>query len=355
MTTTRTIDCTAPYDPHHDPHHDRLQPAIDALQRGELVVFPTETVYGLGANARDAAAVARIFAAKGRPATDPVIVHIPDADALPTVADPAYIPPSAYLLAERFWPGPLTLVLRRQAWVPDRVTAGGNTVGVRVPAHPVARALLQQSALPLAAPSANRFARPSPTTADHARRELEGRVAFVLDAGPTTVGIESTVLDLSGAVPHLLRPGGVTLEDLRALLPAVQHTPRELHETETAPGPGMMLRHYAPHTPLTLLEGPPVAVVHWLHAELDAAVLRGQAVGVIAPDVVALQLDRPGRHILGLGPDLAAMARTLFAALRDADTLQLDALYAVSPAVQGLGLAIRDRLYRAAEGRVLRI
>lgn len=336
----------------------QLQPAVEALRRGELVIFPTETVYGLGADARTPAAVARIFAAKGRPATDPVIVHVATAAALQTVADPAYIPPVAYTLADRFWPGPLTLVLRRQTWVPDRVTAGGETVGVRVPAHPVAQALLHHAALPIAAPSANRFSRPSPTTAAHAHSELEGRAAVLLDGGPTMVGIESTVLDLSGELPRVLRPGGITLEDLRALLPNVKtvaRTQAALAEDETAPAPGMMLRHYAPQTPLTLLEGKIAAVVPWLDAELDAAVLRGQTVGLIAPDVVALQLDRPGRQIIALGPDLAAMARTLYAAIRDADALAVDALYAVPPPAAGLGVALRDRLYRAAEGRVLQV
>lgn len=353
MPTTTILDVTAMSD--HEALVVALQPAADALRNGELVIFPTETVYGLGANARSADAVSRIFRAKGRPATDPVIVHIAAADDLGTVADPAFIPPAAYDLIARFWPGPLTLVLRRQAWVSDRVTAGGPTVGVRVPAHPVAQALLHAAAVPIAAPSANRFARPSPTTAQHALSDLEGRAAVLIDGGPTAVGIESTVLDLSSGVPRVLRPGGVPLEALRAVLADVVYAPRALHESEPAAAPGMMLRHYAPQTPLTLVEGGVVAVVQWLAAELEHRLLHGEQVGIIAPDVVALQLDQRDRAIIGLGGTPQQMARNLYAAIRDADALGLAQLYAVAPPPDGVGVAIRDRLFRAAEGHVLHI
>src|SRR5690349_641067 len=193
--------------------------AANLLRAGEVVAFPTETVYGLGADATSEAALQRIFVAKERPLSDPLIVHLADASHLAEVA--RAIPPEAERLAERFWPGPLTLVLRRLARIPALVAAGGDTVGVRIPAHPVAQALLRAADLPIAAPSANRFMHTSPTTAAHVLADLDGRIACILDGGPTTVGVESTVVDLTTNPPRLLRPGGVTLQALRAILPDI--------------------------------------------------------------------------------------------------------------------------------------
>jgi len=202
------------------PEPDLIADAAACLRRGGLVAFPTETVYGLGVAAFDAAAVRRLFAAKGRPAEDPLIVHIASLDALAALVSAR--PPAVDALAARFWPGPLTLVLRRSTLVPDEVTAGLDTVAIRVPAHPVAHALLAAAGIPVAAPSANLFSRPSPTRAGHVLEDLDGRIDLVLDGGRTQVGVESTVLDLSGDVPEVLRPGAVTLEMLRPLLPDVR-------------------------------------------------------------------------------------------------------------------------------------
>ena len=229
---------------------DKIKHAAALLRSGKLVAFPTETVYGLGANALDANAVARIFEVKGRPNTSPVIVHIGDWEMVRKVA--ASWPPAARMLAEKFWPGPLTLVLPKTPAVPDIVTAGLPTVGVRMPSHPVALALIKAAQVPVAAPSANRFSQLSPTTAEHVRQGLGDRVDYILDGGPCEVGIESTVLSLAGEVPVLLRPGGVSrrqIEDVIGPVATSQDTPHGSH-----PAPGMHPRHYSPRTPVILVE-----------------------------------------------------------------------------------------------------
>jgi L-threonylcarbamoyladenylate synthase len=329
--------------------------AADVLRRGGLVAFPTETVYGLGANARDAEAVARIFAAKGRPASDPIIVHIHDQAQLAVVARD--LPPLAETLAAAFWPGPLTLVLRRSDHIPSIVSSGLPTVAVRMPSGAVARALLRAADLPIAAPSANTFSRPSATTAAHVLEDLDGRVDVILDAGPTQIGIESTVLDLTGETPTVLRPGGVTIEALHA------HTPVILHERfidakgdESAPAPGMLLRHYAPRAPLTLFEAEPSAAVAAMRAQAVAAIARGQRIGLLIVDEDRAALADLGAQIETLGSerDLAQVSARLFAGLRALDAAGVDAILARTLGSAGLGAAIRDRLLRAAEGRVVR-
>ncbi len=231
------------------PTRDEIQHAAALIRAGKLVAFPTETVYGLGANAFDSTAVARIFEAKGRPTTSPIIVHVSSLEMAKSVA--AEWPQAAQDLAHRFWPGPLTLVLRKQATVPDLVTAGLATVGVRMPSHPVALALIEASQRPIAAPSANRFTQLSPTTAEHVWQSLGERVDYVLDGGPCTVGIESTVLSLAGGTAVLLRPGGVSRQQIEEVIgPIAQQTdaPGEAH-----PSPGMHPRHYSPRTKLLLV------------------------------------------------------------------------------------------------------
>lgn len=316
--------------------HDRpgaaaIARAASVLRSGGLVAFPTETVYGLGAVAHDADAVRAIFAAKGRPATDPLIVHAHETAALRGVV--ATWPPDADALATRFWPGPLTLVLPRTEAVVPEVSAGRATVAVRVPAHPVARALLAATGTPVAAPSANRFGRISPTTAAHVLEELDGRVDLVLDGGPTTLGVESTVLDLSGSVPDLLRPGGVTLEDLSDVLGAVRHVERAaVPEEEVAAAPGQFLAHYAPTTPLVLVDG----------ATSVAEALRD---GLVARGVPAAVVELPAS-----GEDAA---RTLYARLRSADAAGAALLLSCTVDPEGIGRAVNDRLFRAAHGRVV--
>lgn len=313
-----------------------LERAVEALRAGELVALPTETVYGLGANALDPAAVARVFEAKGRPRFDPLIVHV--ADAAGARALVTAWPEAAERLAAAAWPGPLTLVLPKRPEVPDLVTAGLPSVALRVPDHPMTLELLRRAGVPVAAPSANRFGGVSPTTADHVRAEMGDRVALLLDGGPCRTGVESTVLSLLEARPRLLRPGGFALEEIEALIGEVSPPP------ETAPddpggkaSPGLLSRHYAPRTPLVLAADEGEA--GGLAAGRRAGLLRVGGEGT------------PGFAIVeDLSPrgDLVEAAAALFSAMRRLDSAGLDLIVALPPPERGLGRAIADRLRRAA-------
>ncbi|MDE2854293.1 MAG: L-threonylcarbamoyladenylate synthase [Chloroflexota bacterium] len=328
--------------------------AIDVAGRtilaGALVAFPTETVYGLGANAMDAAAVAKIFAAKGRPANDPLIAHIANFEQLPLVARD--IPDLALELAQRFWPGPLTLVLKKSSGIPDNLTAGLDTVALRMPNHPVAQALLRAAARPIAAPSANKFSRPSPTRAQHVLDDLAGLVDVLLDAGPTSIGVESTILSLVDDPPRLLRPGGLSLEALRALCPALDYAPHYLGDDVVAPAPGAMLRHYSPRARLLLFSGADEAAVS---AAMRAEIARCDNVGLLASDADALQFADLNIPIERLGANAEEAALRLFAAMRALDRRGLDTIVARAPEKQGLGLALWDRLLRAAAGSLIEV
>jgi L-threonylcarbamoyladenylate synthase len=339
------------------PEPDLIAEAAAVLRAGGLVAFPTETVYGLGANARDPQAVARIFAAKGRPAADPLIVHLADPALLETVA--CAVPAEARALARRFWPGPLTLVLRRHPDIAPNVAAGMPSVAVRVPDHPVARALIAAAGVPVAAPSANLFSRPSPTAARHVLEDLAGRIDLLLDAGPTRVGLESTVVSLLDDPPAVLRPGGVPLEALREALPAVELRARylEVHEAAgQAAGPGMLLKHYSPRAEVLLFVGPLERVLEAMRASAEAGV-SARRVGVLAPDEELGRFAGLPVELAALGPrdDLAAVAARLFAGLRALDQRGVDLILVRGMGQQGLGLAIWDRLLRATEGRVVAV
>jgi L-threonylcarbamoyladenylate synthase len=311
--------------------------AAQVLQDGGLVAFPTETVYGLGADALASEAVAKIFAAKGRPADNPLIVHVADVDAARTLV--RSFPPLAEQAAAAWWPGPLTLVLpRARARVPDATTAGQDTVAIRVPAHPVALALLRACGRPLAAPSANRSGRPSPTRAEHVLADLGGRVELILDGGPTLHGLESSVLDLSGARPLLLRRGAVTLEQLRAVLGEVDTLDGD-DAAAQARSPGLRHRHYAPRARVELVgegEGEGAASRALAAGERVALVCRREAV------TAALLLRLP--------TELAGFGRELFAGLRALDAAGVDRIVIEAVPELGVGAAIMDRLRRAAAG-----
>jgi L-threonylcarbamoyladenylate synthase len=313
--------------------------AARVLCGGGLVAFPTETVYGLGANALDAAAVLRIFAAKGRPSNNPLIVHIAEsAEARQVVAD---WPASTARLAERFWPGPLTLVLRKGEAVPDAVTAGGATVAVRVPAHPVAQALLRAAGVPIAAPSANRSTELSPTRAEHVLRGLDGRIEVLLDGGPTAGGIESTVLDMTAMPPRLLRPGLIGAAELEAVLgPVCREMPGRNDPAQPLPSPGLLPRHYAPRTPLECVEGGG-------QERVDALIRAGLRIGWVtfAPDREVRGMERIMR-LLPVEP--AACAALLYAVLHDLDIAGLDRIVIELPPDTEEWQAVRDRLRRAA-------
>ena len=315
----------------------RIDQAVSILRAGGLVAFPTETVYGLGADAGNPDAVARIFAAKGRPADHPLIVHLGSADLLDDWA--IDIPPLARTLATACWPGPLTIVLKRAARVPDAVTGALPTVGIRVPAHPLALELLRAFGDGIAAPSANRFGTVSPTTAEHVRAGLGDRVDLVLDGGPSNVGVESTIVDLSGIAtpgPAILRPGGLP----REVLEAIAGEPIPVREGGEVRAPGMLASHYAPDARLLLV---PPAEQAARAASLRAA---GRRVGVLAFEPGSAMADAT---IVDLGSTEDEAARRLYAAIRELDET-CDVILAWPPEERGLGLAIADRLRRAASG-----
>ena len=330
MTRLITVDAHAP-----DPA--AIAEAAAVLRAGGLVAFPTETVYGLGANALDPGAVARIFEAKGRPATNPVIVHVAAIVEVARVA--AAWPPVAQQLADAFWPGPLTLVLPRRPEVPDAVTAGLGSVGVRMPAHPVARALIAAAGVPVAAPSANPYMGVSPTLAQHVLKGMAGRVDVVLDGGPATVGLESTVLDLTGAVPTVLRPGGLAISELRRVLGRVERHTAEGHAGETAlPSPGLAKRHYAPQARVRLMDR------EALVAEAARLVDRGVRVGVMGFE------PGPEGAVVEVAPrDPAAYGARLYAWLHGFDERGVQELLIELPPEDEAWIAVRDRLKRAAE------
>jgi L-threonylcarbamoyladenylate synthase len=334
-------------------HLDASKPAdifraSELLRAGRTVAFATETVYGLGANALSAAAVEEIFIAKQRPAWDPLIVHIADIEQLSEITE---IPPNLASrisdLATAFWPGPLTLLLPRNAKIPDAVTAGRALVGVRIPSHPAAQALLRAAAIPIAAPSANTFGHTSPTTAAHVLADLDGRIDAVLDAGPTPVGLESTVIDPLRSPMILYRPGAITPEQLTAatgvpvkiFAPALTNAP-----VESLPSPGVGIRHYAPRARLILTEGTPTALFTALQSELNTPTAR---IGVILPTNWPTD-NRALTEPWADWNDPSALAATLFAALRSLDDRGATTILCPKPPPGGVADAILDRLQKAA-------
>jgi L-threonylcarbamoyladenylate synthase len=337
-----------------DPAHLSIADAQKALERaaqilraGGLVALPTETVYGLGANALDAAAVERIFAAKQRPAWDPVIVHIADEAMLDGLV--RELPDAARKLMKAFWPGPLTLLLPRTAAVPDVVTAGRPLVGVRMPAHPVALELIRRAGVPVAAPSANLFGHISPTTAAHVLADLDGRIDAVLDAGPTEHGVESTVLDPCQTPMVIYRPGAVTSVQIREIAGAVEiyhdNGVPQAKPREALPSPGLRLRHYAPHARLVLIDG------EWteLEARLAGAVmdLPEDHVGVMLPDGIHAPAGAAAVFAWGRWAAPEELAHTLYAGLRRLDGAGCTVILCPMPPAEGIGTAIRDRLLKA--------
>lgn len=332
---------TIVFHPESDPNAVRDAAAI--LRRGGLLGIPTETVYGLGADALNEDAVSRIFLAKGRPQDNPLIIHVPDASWLERYCRD--VPPAAYQLAERFWPGPLTMILPRRDIVPLQTTGGLETVGVRCPNHPVTLAIIEAAGVPIAAPSGNTSGRPSPTTAAHMIEDMDGRIDGIVDGGPCTVGVESTIIDLTVTPPRLLRPGGLPLESLRQVLGEVavdKAVTGLLAAGERPRAPGMKYRHYAPHAPVTVVTGEPERSARRIQGLLS------DTAGVICFDEYAPLF--PGHIIHKLGPaaDKSAQARHVFDALRTFDGTDVTEIFAQCPDDGGLGLAVANRLKKAA-------
>ncbi len=326
--------------------------AARILREGGLVAFPTETVYGLGADALNGKAVARVFAAKGRPVDNPMIVHIHDTCQLESLA--VNIPPQAYLLAQRFWPGPLTLVLESSRVVPPETTGGLDTVALRLPQHPVALELLRVAAVPVAGPSANLSGRPSPTSARHVLDDMAGRIEAVLDGGPCPMGVESTVLDIRGGEPLILRPGGVTREEIAELL----GTECRLHSWDEGsaaqpPSPGLKYTHYSPRAPLYLVIGRPDAVLARLQVLTAHYRELGKNLGLLVSSENAGRLACEHMEVLGSRHDPSAQASVLYSALRRFDEQGVDVILAEGYAETGMGLALMNRLRKAAGHRII--
>ena len=322
---------------------ESIAQAADILRRGGLLAIPTETVYGLGANGLDENAVLHIFEAKGRPQDNPLILHIPDVSWLTRYCED--VPETAYRLAERFWPGPLTMILKKKPCVPLRTTGGLETVGMRCPDHAVTRAIIEKAGVPVAAPSANTSGRPSCTTAEHVREDMWGKIDGIVDGGPCEVGVESTIIDLTVTPPQLLRPGGLPLESLIDALGEVtvdKAVTQKMNDGEKPRAPGMKYRHYAPKAPVTVVTGGAKASARYLltHASEDAGVICfDEFVPLFAGHIV---------HPLGASGNKRAQAQHVFDALRTFDETNVGEIWAQCPDSKGLGLAIGNRLKKAA-------
>ncbi|WP_394138580.1 L-threonylcarbamoyladenylate synthase [Cytobacillus oceanisediminis] len=328
--------------------YPQLSQAADLLKNNEVVAFPTETVYGLGGNAENDDAVRKIFGAKGRPSDNPLIIHIAQQRQLNAFVEE--IPEKAQALMESFWPGPLTLIFNMKKGVlSDFATAGLSTVAVRMPDHPVALALLEKTRLPIAAPSANRSGRPSPTTADHVWEDLNGRIAGIVNGGPTGVGVESTVLDCTGEVPVILRPGGITKEQLEAVVGEISVDPALTDEEQAPKSPGMKYRHYAPDAPLYLVEG----TREDIQRLVDEKKQEGLSVGVLttAENEGFYQAD----YVFACGQRefLETVASSLYEALRHFNNTDADIIFSEMFPNEGVGHAIMNRLMKAAGHRVI--
>lgn len=335
--------------------HQKMEEAAQLIRSGELVAFPTETVYGLGADALNPQASKKIYAAKGRPSDNPLIVHIAKFEDLEDIAKK--VPQEAKKLADAFWPGPLTMIVDKNEKVPYETTGGMDTVAIRMPDHPVALELIRQSGCLIAAPSANTSGRPSPTLAEHVAEDLGGRIPMILDGGEVGIGIESTIIDLTEKIPMILRPGYITKEMLEAVIGTVKTDPGIIaaDSTKKPKAPGMKYRHYAPKANLMLIDGAKCAVVDKINELTDAMHSEGKKVGIIGTDETVASYR--GDMVLSIGAreDEDAIARHLYKLLREFDEADVDVIYSESFATPRIGQAIMNRLLKAAGHQVLTV
>ena len=329
---------------------DLISDCADIIRRGGLVAFPTETVYGLGADATDASAASKIYAAKGRPSDNPLIIHV----ASPADADKyAYTDELYKRLADAFMPGPLTVIMKKRDIVPDGVTGGLDSVAVRCPSHPIAKALIEKSGVAIAAPSANISGSPSPTLAEHVISDMSGKIDAIIAGGECEIGLESTIVKIDGDKLILLRPGAITADALRCVCENVEISDAVTHmlaENEKPLSPGMKYRHYAPSVPLVLLEGEADKVLTFLHNAQNA-----EKCAILCYHEEFEDLRQERLIDIGAQEDLSTQAQRLFAALRDADKLDCDIIYAHLPTKDGMGLALYNRLIRAAAHTILHV
>lgn len=340
------------------PEEDILRESAEIIKKGGLVAFPTETVYGLGANALNEEAAKKIYAAKGRPSDNPLIAHIADFDDLiPLTAE---ISEDGKKLMKAFWPGPLTLIFKKSALVPYGTTGGLDTVAVRMPSDPVARELIRLSKVPIAAPSANTSGRPSPTTADHVWQDMNGKIEMILDGGPVGIGVESTIIDVSGSSPMILRPGAVTEEMASAVLgkevpldPAIASGPLKADVKPKAPG--MKYRHYAPKADLTLIEGGQESVIREINRLVEEKISKGFRVGVICTEETKDRYPQGIICSMGIRAEEETLAHNLYGVLRKFDDMEADYIYSESFSASHLGQAIMNRLTKAAGYHITKV
>ena len=339
-----------------EPEIEKIRVAADLIKRGGLVAFPTETVYGLGADALNPKAVRTLFEAKKRPFDNPPIVHVGDVNDVFRLA--REVPTEAERLMKRFWAGPLTLIFKRSKIVPDVTVAGLNTIAVRMPRHNVALALIRESGCSIAAPSANLAGKPSPTTAKHVLDDLEGRIDAVLDAGPTHIGVESTVLDMTVDPPQILRPGGTPYEVLQRILGRVELHPAAVAEkelyVEKAGSPGLKHRHYAPDADVIVVEGELATIISKVKELAEFYMRKGSKVGVLATDETVGHYGADVVKSLGSRKDLAVIAKNLFGFLREFDLEGVDVIIAEGVPTEGLGLAVMNRLRKASGYKIIK-
>jgi len=337
------------------PDQDVIHEAARLIQSGKLVAFPTETVYGLGADVFNNSAIQSIFTTKQRPSMDPLIVHIENINQLKNVA--VNIPDLAFQLAKKYWPGPLTLILKKHPDIPLTVTANGNTVAVRLPSHPIAQMLIKTAQCPIAAPSANLFSRPSPTTAQHVWDDLAGKISMIIDAGESDIGIESTVLDITQSPPCMLRPGGIFLERLKSIIPDIQIDRKYLnmHEHHSPPrSPGQIAKHYAPNAHLLVfVENTLEQRLRYMNDLLNKKLKERKTVGLMLneehiPMFKKYSCNQVIIENMGSINNLNGMAKRLFNSMRRLDAQWVDYIFMCIPAENALGLAMNDRLFRAA-------
>lgn len=330
---------------------DALQKAGDVIRRGGLVAFPTETVYGLGGDAANPEASKKIYEAKGRPSDNPLIVHIADFEQLEEIV--SEVPEAARKLSDAFWPGPLTMILKKNQVIPYETTGGLDTVAIRMPSNKIARELIRRSGCMIAAPSANTSGRPSPTKAAHVRQDLEGRIDVILDGGDVGIGLESTIIDLTDEIPTILRPGYITQEMLSQVLGQVRMDPGLMDsDSKTRPkAPGMRYRHYAPRAGLTIVDGEPDRVVDYINNEVVCN--KDKKVGVIATTETMDRYHAYKVLCIGERTDEEAIARHLFDILRQFDETEVDMIFSESFATPKLGQAIMNRLLKAAGHHVV--
>ena len=333
-----------------EPTKENIAAAAQIIRSGGLLAIPTETVYGLGADALNEQAVLRIFEAKGRPQDNPLIIHVPEASWLERYCE--QVPPEAHVLAARFWPGPLTMILPRKPIVPLRTTGGLETVGVRCPDHPITRAVIAAADVPIAAPSGNTSGRPSPTCIADMIEDMDGKIEGMFDGGACSVGVESTIIDLTCRPPRLLRPGGLPLEALEEVLGPVdvdKAVVSLLKDGERPKAPGMKYRHYAPKAPVTVVTGDPAVTAQYIREHLPAGA------GVICFSEFTGLFHGCSIHDLGPAADKPEQARRVFDALREFDHEVVSAIYAQCPDPAGLGLAVANRLKKAAGFHVIEL